>query len=98
MIKVPVKKLPLICVWLALNFLASETLIIWFCMNLKARRLIKFSNQPELTVVVDLRKSKICYTAKAMFIFINKLSFHTANIVKLQEAASIKMFYIKKTR
>ena len=53
-------------------------------MNLKARRLIKFSNQPELTVVVDLRKSKICYTAKAMFIFINKLSFHTANIVKLQ--------------
>ena len=67
-------------------------------MNLKARRLIKFSNQPELTVVVDLRKSKICYTAKAMFIFINKLSFHTANIVKLQEAASIKMFYIKKNK
>ena len=31
-----------------------------------------------------IRKSKICYTTKAMFIFINKLSFHTGNIVKLQ--------------
>ena len=29
-------------------------------------------------------KSKIFYTTKAMFIFINKLSFHTGNIVKLQ--------------
>ena len=28
--------------------------------------------------------SKICYTTKTMFIFINKLSFHTGNIVKLQ--------------
>ena len=33
---------------------------------------------------MKIRKSKICYTAKAMFIFINKLSFHTGNIVKLQ--------------
>ena len=30
------------------------------------------------------RKSRICYMTKAMFIFINKLSFHTGNIVKLQ--------------
>ena len=30
-----------------------------------------------------------------MFIFVNKLSFYTGNIVKLQQAASIKMFYIK---
>ena len=29
-------------------------------------------------------KSKICYTTKSIFIFINKLSFHTGNIVKLQ--------------
>ena len=40
------------------------------------------------------RKSRICYTTKAMFIFINKLSFHTGNI-KLQKAAAIKMFYMK---
>ena len=32
---------------------------------------------------------------KSHFIFINKLSFHAGNIVKLQQAASIKMFYIK---
>ena len=31
-----------------------------------------------------IRKSKIFYTTKAMFIFINKLSSHTGNIVKLQ--------------
>ena len=32
----------------------------------------------------EMKKSKICYTTKAMFIFINKLSFHTGNIIKLQ--------------
>ena len=32
----------------------------------------------------DFMKSKICYTTKSIFIFINKLSFHTGNIVKLQ--------------
>ena len=32
----------------------------------------------------NLMKSQICYTTKPMFIFINKLSFHTGNIVKLQ--------------
>ena len=31
-----------------------------------------------------VRKTKIGYTTKAMFIFIKKLSFHTGNIVKLQ--------------
>ena len=33
---------------------------------------------------VLIMKSKICYTTKSIFIFINKLSFHTGNIVKLQ--------------
>ena len=31
----------------------------------------------EMNDIVHVRKSKICYTTKAMFIFINKLSFHT---------------------
>ena len=31
----------------------------------------------EMNDIVHVRKSKISYTTKAMFIFINKLSFHT---------------------
>ena len=38
----------------------------------------------DLSKLSDVKKSKISYTTKVMFIFINKLSFHTGNIVKLQ--------------
>ena len=38
----------------------------------------------DLSNLTDVMKSKICYTTKSIFIFINKLSFHTGNIVKLQ--------------
>ena len=38
----------------------------------------------EIDLNEEFRKSKIFYTTKAMFIFINKLSSHTGNIVKLQ--------------
>ena len=42
----------------------------------------KEGEQGNSTTTQVVRKSKICYTTKAMFIFINKLSFHIGNIVK----------------
>ena len=43
-----------------------------------------FNLYKDLPFLPERKKSKICYTTKAMFILINKLPFHTGNFVKLQ--------------